>query len=1065
MARLESNLVLSLIDRVSGPARGITGTMRRLRAAGDELNGSNRRIAASVASGVGRVLAWGAAFVSVTAAVKGTVGAAMSLEDAMADVKKVINFDSPEQFKQIRKDIIDLSRDIPRTAEGFAQIYAAAGQSGIATRELKGFATMAAQVATAWDVSDQAAGSALAELKTALGRSVAGVGLLADAINHLGNNSAASSPKILDYEQRVASLAETAGFSAEEAAAFGAAMIGSGFESEVAATSFTNMAKALTAGEAATKSQRTALGALGLKSRDVAKRMQKDAVGTTLDVIERIGKLPAYRQGAVAQLLFGSEARALTTIIRDTKELRRDLGLISDETKYAGSAQREYQSAADRTSASLQRMWNNIRAWATGIGDRFLPVVRTLADEVSDVFRTLDDRVTIFDRIEQRVKGFMRGLGFEDGSSVVEAFKAGWDAIFGRVDQGIEDSERLARAFEKWRQAGAAVRAFGDDVKAAAASFERFLGLDAGAVGRLLGEVSGWGGTLIVGAVGFSLVSGAVGALARALYTLTGIKLAVGTLRWLGRLAGLGRRAGEIERVAVATRKVAEATERVAQAGKNLPKPGALFSLKDQETGATSRANVAAGRRMADIAKEQAAATDRVFQRHVGAGMSQAGKTAAETGAGGGWFPKGFWRGVGSGLGKGLALAGAEWAGKQAITAGLPAPEGYEDAVQRELDKSMLERLRTIYDLLFGDAEQARKLEGAVREGTGATRDELKPVQSSLGSILDVLREGIGAPRSNMPAWLGGSGGGSGPGSGGYAGSPAQGAEGARSMAPGAATSASARQLYDAYRADGWSHAQAVALLGHNQQESGLRGSAWNAGEGAGGIIQWRGARLANLKRFAARSGAEWTDPVTQAHFVRWEMENDPYERRRSARFRSSTTVAGASSALRSYVRFGDQTAPQRLAYAREFDKQLAAAPARAGGGPVTGGRLYQVGERGREGFVPGVSGTIFASPVLRNFERLRRAATGGALAASLASATALPAAAAPADLAGAPRGLAAAPAQGPARAVTVDVGGITIHVAAAPGQSAEAIADIVERRLAASLSSLSRAAFSDGAY
>ena len=67
--------------------------------------------------------------------------AAIKFESAMADVRKVVDFDTPQQFNEMGQAILDLSTKIPITAEGLAQIVAAGGQSGIAREELLGFAS------------------------------------------------------------------------------------------------------------------------------------------------------------------------------------------------------------------------------------------------------------------------------------------------------------------------------------------------------------------------------------------------------------------------------------------------------------------------------------------------------------------------------------------------------------------------------------------------------------------------------------------------------------------------------------------------------------------------------------------------------------------------------------------------------------------------------------------------------------------------------------------------------------------------------------------------------------
>lgn len=125
------------------------------------------------------------------------------------------------------------------------------------------------------------------------------------------------------------------------------------------------------------------------------------------------------------------------------------------------------------------------------------------------------------------------------------------------------------------------------------------------------------------------------------------------------------------------------------------------------------------------------------------------------------------------------------------------------------------------------------------------------------------------------------------------------------------------QEIFKMLKADGWSDEQSAALVGHMIKESSLNPSAYNAGEGAFGLLQWRKNRLANLKKFAASKGLDYRSIEAQSQFIRHEMANDPYERRKSAGFRSATSLEGASAALESYIRFGDKSGSQRLANAR----------------------------------------------------------------------------------------------------------------------------------------------------
>ena len=533
MSVIESKLIVSLFDRVSGPARGLFGTMNRLRGAADNFAASQRRLASPITGTLGRIAAIGAAYIGVAQGIRATAGAAIEFESAFADVKKVVEA-SDSQFANMRQTILKLSKTIPITASGFAAIYAAAGQSGLANEELESFAEATAKVATAWETPVGETGEALAKIKTALGRSVTDTVLLADAINEIGNTSAANAPALLEYTNRVAAFAETAGFSAEQALAFGGAMIGSGFEPEVAATSFRNLTKALTTGENATKRQRAAFKQLGLDGIKVAKGMQKDAVKTTLSVLNRLKKLPEWQQISVMEAVFGSEARALAPLLKSTDELQRLLGTVSKQTNYAGSSFKEYEIRAKTTANALQLLRNNLAAIGIEMGDRMLPAINDAAAGVLDLLKSLGDRATPLDQLWQAIKGFSSGLGYN--GNLRQMINDLGDLLLGPAN-GDEAADKLGRIFARFKEFGASLRDFNEAVKDSP-------------LAKFFGQVLKYGGYLMLASVGFGMLAGTIRKLASALYFLSGARTAVGILKTIvtlgAGLAGSGAAAGAV---------------------------------------------------------------------------------------------------------------------------------------------------------------------------------------------------------------------------------------------------------------------------------------------------------------------------------------------------------------------------------------------------------------------------------------------------------------------------------------------------------------------------------------
>ena len=385
MAVLTSRLIIELLDRVTGPARRISASVNSLTAA-------SARNSARLAAMPGKMLGAAAAGYGLARGLKAPISAAIEFESAMADVRKVVDFATPEGFKKMGDDILALSKRIPITASGLAQITAEAGAAGMKEAELLQFTEMTAKLATAFDMTAESAGEAMAKIKTGLGYTVPQTSALADAMNLLSNNMAAKAPQIIEYMKRVGVAGKQYGFSATQTAAMGAAMIASGAEAEIAATSFRKVGMALTKGASVPKETAAAFKTLGLTSMQVTKSMQINAVGTFRDVLRRIGKLPAHLRPSIISQIFGDEARAIAPLIDNAKLLSDALGLVASETKYLGSAEQEFEARAKTTANAVQLFKNRLHVLSITIGSALLPAV----DDIMERLNPLIERMSQF---------------------------------------------------------------------------------------------------------------------------------------------------------------------------------------------------------------------------------------------------------------------------------------------------------------------------------------------------------------------------------------------------------------------------------------------------------------------------------------------------------------------------------------------------------------------------------------------------------------------------------------------------------------------------------------------
>lgn len=431
MATLTSQLVIELIDRVTSPARqaasALAGISTRIRennglpmTFGDRLNAAITRNNRALATARGGLVDAAASFYALREAIGGPIAAASEFESAMADVRKVVDFPTPEGFAQFQQDLFALSRDIPIAVTGLAEIAAAAGQAGIAGQDLIRFTDAAARIGVAFDISADQAGASMANLMTALGLTIDETVSLADAMNHLSNSQASSAADILDVVRRVGAQATLFGFSAEETSAFASAMLAAGAQSEVAATSFRNMGAALTRGSAATRAQREAFQELGLDAEAVARRMQEDAVGTTLDVLRRISQIPREQQAAISSQLFGNEARALGPLLTNLGLVEDTLGMVGDRANYAGSAFAEFEARNNTFQANMQRFQNVLTELQVNIGNALMPAITSLAEAITPLIMQISELAAAYPEITLAVVG---------ATAAVIAFKGAMSAL------------------------------------------------------------------------------------------------------------------------------------------------------------------------------------------------------------------------------------------------------------------------------------------------------------------------------------------------------------------------------------------------------------------------------------------------------------------------------------------------------------------------------------------------------------------------------------------------------------------------------------------------------------
>lgn len=468
---------------------------------------------------------------------------AMDFESSMAEVRKVVDFDTPQQFKQMGDDLLQMTHRIPMTGRELAQIAASGGRLGIARKDIAGFTETVSKMSVAFDMAAEEAGDSMAKLANVYEIPIAQIGRLGDAINHLSNSSPAKAENIINSLERVGGVAKQFGLTELQTASLANAFISLGRRPEVAATAINGMLTKLATADRQGKKFQTALKAIGTSAQELKANIAKNGEQALVDFLKQLNKLPKADQMGTLVDLFGLEyaddvavlAGSVETYeksIRALKETGRD-----GKPLFAGSMDKEFAARSATTANNVQLLKNQLMHLAISIGSVMLPAVNSLVAGLKpwvDYFIRLSEA---HPELVQNVYKLIAALvGFKAGSFVVRylfSFLTTGALQLGSVFLGLRGAIwRVVAAFRLFQigRAVAALRMFGLSARHARV----LISMLSGSL-RFIGTAFGWvvnAGRMLIGflpmvgkafmALGGLLATplGALGLLAAAAYLL-----------------------------------------------------------------------------------------------------------------------------------------------------------------------------------------------------------------------------------------------------------------------------------------------------------------------------------------------------------------------------------------------------------------------------------------------------------------------------------------------------------------------------------------------------------------
>jgi TP901 family phage tail tape measure protein len=542
MGQLTSTLLVRLIDGISGPARGAAASLRGLG-----------RVASGFRGGIGSVLDDNAKAagrfrnqllgITATAAVVGfalkrafgePISKSLAFETTLEDIGQKADL-AGTGLQRLGERIRAIGTQTGRTAQetaGTVDTLLGLGLGGKTNEEdvsnALGMLPAINKTATAYRAASddiaRAGQAVFANLKVPSNQVIKAF----DAMAASGKEGAFELRDMARYFPSITALGQNLGIkgvkgAADLAAALQVVRQGAG-NAEEAATNLINVLQ-----KAGTPTTQKAFKKMGINFREEMKKLTKRGMSPIEAMVETTRK--AMAKGATIGDLFEDRQAQLgmLALLQDTERYRkiREQALSASGMVEADFARRiqTSQAAFDRFRASAENL-------QIAIGNKVMPVVTTFLDSFTQGLNTLDQRVSIFDRIGKAIGGFASGMGFGGITDLKTALDTLMNLVLGNMSSFDQDTDQLAVIFGRFRTMGQACRELASGINDLTEPLLKFFGTD-------WGDILGWAATIGGAALAIATFTASVRALAGALYFLSGARAGVAVLSAVAGAAGL----------------------------------------------------------------------------------------------------------------------------------------------------------------------------------------------------------------------------------------------------------------------------------------------------------------------------------------------------------------------------------------------------------------------------------------------------------------------------------------------------------------------------------------------
>jgi len=309
---------------------------------------------------------------------------AVDFEDAFAGVRKTVNATELE-FGELRKGILQMSRDLPTSASDIAKIAENAGQLGIESQNILEFTKIMVMLGDTTNIVGEEAATAFARIANVMQLPQDQFDRMGSSVVELGNNFATTESEIVEFAKRMSGAGKIAGLTTANIFGISTALSSVGVEAEAGGTAVQKTLLAINEAVVAGGSELGMFANTARLSVDEFRKLWKENAAEAFTLfVEGLGKDGDQASLTLKSLGLDNERlkRSFLSLAESGDLLRRTITTSNEAWKENSALTEEAQKRYDTARSFINRAKQSIFELGAAFDQQLLPPIKRASEGI-----------------------------------------------------------------------------------------------------------------------------------------------------------------------------------------------------------------------------------------------------------------------------------------------------------------------------------------------------------------------------------------------------------------------------------------------------------------------------------------------------------------------------------------------------------------------------------------------------------------------------------------------------------------------------------------------------------